>query len=153
MDFDVGDLFGTLFGGTVPTTAATVAQSVAVPEPIPRPEAVELPTPAVGTEWAEVERLPDFDSLPLPGDPCPSCGRLEEWTDLLGGRHCGICEADTLDKAIQWVDQAYRLREQAQPRKPTSQDSPGCVSGGMVDTQDLGSGKPLQAMLGGFSMV
>ena len=40
-----------------------------------------------------------FDDLPLPGPACPRCGSLEEWIDLLGGRHCGICEANTLNKA------------------------------------------------------
>lgn len=59
-----------------------------------------------------------FDDLPLPGPACPRCGSLEEWTDLLGGRHCGICEAGTLNKALQLADRAARLRQQAQRRKP-----------------------------------
>ena len=37
--------------------------------------------------------------------------------------------------------------------EPAPRNAPGCVSGGMVDTQDLDSGKPLQAMLGGFGRV
>jgi len=109
MDFNVSDLLENLFGGTVPTTAA--AQSVAMPEPVPRPKAAELPTPTVDTEPANLDSVPDFDSLPLPGNPCPVCGSLEEWTDLLGRRRCGVCERATLDKAIQLADRAARLRK------------------------------------------
>ena len=94
MDFDVGDLFGNLFGGAAAAVAAMIVQ----------PEAAGLPTPAVEPEAAEVEEVPDFDSLPLPGDPCPVCGSLEEWTDLLGRQRCGVCKRATLDKAIQWAD-------------------------------------------------
>ncbi len=122
MDFDVSDLLENLFGGTVPTAAA-VAQPVAQPEPIPQPEVTELPLlperagPVVDTLAAEWENVADFDSLPLPGDPCPVCGSLEEWTDLLERRRCGVCERETLDKALQLAERVARLRKQAQPRQ------------------------------------
>ena len=52
------------------------------------PEAAELPTLTVDPEAVDVVEVPDFDSLPLPGDPCPVCGSLETWWDMLGGGHC-----------------------------------------------------------------
>jgi hypothetical protein len=119
MEYDVGDMLESLFGGVM-TTTAVVAKSAAVPEPIPGPEAAELPTPVADTEAVEVVEVPDFDDLPLPGDPCPRCGSLEEWADLLGRRRCGVCERATLDKAIQLADRAARLRQKAQRQKSTS---------------------------------
>ena len=63
-----------------------------------------------------------FDALPLPGPACPVCGSLERWQDLLGRQRCGVCEAETLDKAMELAERAARLRQQAQPRKPAPQD-------------------------------
>jgi hypothetical protein len=147
MMLDLQAIFG---NGTTPTRAAMVVQPEVLPEPIPRPKAAELPTLAADTEAVEV---PDFDSLPLPGDPCPRCGSLEKWWDILGGEHCQQCERATLDKALQWVELAARLRQQPQRQKPAPRIAPGCVAAGRVDTQDIDSGKPLQAMLGDFSMA
>jgi hypothetical protein len=147
MDYDVGDLLESLFGGTVPTTAAVVVQYSALPE------VADVPTMIVDPEETDLGEVPDFDSLPEPGKPCPVCGSLETWWDMRGGEHCQHCERPTLDKAIDWADRAARLREQPQPRKPALPIAPGCVSGGMVDTLDLGSGKPLQPMLEGFVAV
>ena len=144
MDFDIDDLFGNLFGGTVPTM---------IVEATAQPEAVVLPTPTVEPEAADAEKVPDFDSLPLPGDPCPLCGSLETWWDILGGEHCQQCDRATLDKAIQWADRAARLRKQAERRKPAPRIAPDCVAGGSVDTLDLGSGTPLQAMPEGLIAV
>jgi hypothetical protein len=81
---------------------------------------------------------------------CPKCGSLEEWTDLLGRQHCGVCERATLDKALRLANRAARLREQAQPRKPAPRIAPSCVSGGMVDTQDLGGNRPTQEQTEGL---
>ena len=106
-DYDVSDLLDNLFGGTTPTRAAMVVQPEVLPEPIPRPKAAELPTPAADTEAVE---MPDFDSLPLPGEPCPVCGSLEEWTDMLDRRRCGNCERDTLDKATRLAERTAQLR-------------------------------------------
>ena len=141
MMLDLQAIFG---NSTTPTTAATMVQPEAAPEPIGRPKPAELPTLAVDADSAEVEAVPDFDSLPLPGEPCPVCGSLEQWTDLLGRQRCGVCERATLDKAIRWADRAARLRQQAQPRKPAPRIPPACVSAGMADTLDLGSNRPLQ---------
>jgi len=150
MDFDVADLFGNLFGGTVPTVAAMAIQREAVPEPIPHPEAAELPTPAVETKTAAVVGMPDFDSLSLPGDPCPRCGSLEEWADLLGGRHCGVCEADALGKALRLAELAAWLRQQAPPRKLAPKIAPHCVAVGSVDSLDPGDKRPLQSQPAGY---
>ncbi|MFZ1933325.1 MAG: hypothetical protein WCB27_01330 [Thermoguttaceae bacterium] len=78
-----------------------------------------------------------FDDLPLPGPACPKCGSLEEWTDLLGWQRCGVCEADTLEKALQLANRAARLRQQSQQRKPAPRIAPGCVSTVPVDTTTL----------------
>jgi len=97
-----------------------------------------------GNTNTETPEVVPFDDLPLPGPACPRCGSLEEWIDLLGGRHCGICEADALNKALQLADRAARLRQQAQRRKPTARIAPRCVAGGRVDTMDPNSTRPLQ---------
>ena len=39
-----------------------------------------------------------WDEATEPGDPCPVCGSLEKWWDILGGEHCQQCEHATLDK-------------------------------------------------------
>ena len=59
----------------------------------------------------------DFESLPEPGDPCPRCGSLETWWDLLGAEHCGHCEADKLKRALGLADRAARLRRRNPPRQ------------------------------------
>ena len=47
--------------------------------------------------------------------------------------------------------EARRARLTGSPAGETvPQDSYGCVSGGMVDTQDLGENQPLQGQLRGF---
>ena len=160
MDFDVIDLLGNLFGGG--PTMATVA---AVPGPdddggrfadwVRRPdchgrmgwEAPGLPESDRWWAWC------DFDDLPLPGPACPVCNSLESWTDLLGRERCKVCEANILDKALQLAEKSARLRKQAQPRKPAPRVAPCCVSGGMVDTLDLGDNRPLQGQLEGFGGV
>jgi hypothetical protein len=143
MDYDVGNMLENLFGGTRPTIIVTTAQPAAVPE------AVKLPTPAVDPEAANLETLPDFDSLPLPGEPCPVCGSLEEWTDMLDRRRCGNCERDTLDKATRLAERTAWLRQQAQRQKPAPRIAPGCVAAGRVDTQDIDSKRPAQSQLWG----
>lgn len=134
MEYNVGDLLESLFDGAILTRIVTPAQ----------PVVVEVPTPIVETEWAAVVEVHDFDSLSLPGEPCPVCQSLKEWTDLLGRRRCGVCERTTLDKAIQWANRAAQLRERAQRQKPTPRIALGCVATGRVDILDVGSNRPLQ---------
>jgi hypothetical protein len=131
------DLQAIFAKGTVPTTAA-VAQPVTVPEPIPRPEVTELATPAADPLAAEWEKVTDFDSLPLPGRPCPQCGSLEMWWDILGSEHCQQCERETLDKSFRLEELAAQLRKQAQPRKPAPRIASGCVAGGMDESKHVG---------------
>ena len=74
--------------------AVVTPATAAVPSEPSEPVASRGPTPLP-------EAVP-FDDLDLPGPACPACprcGSLEEWIDLLGGRHCGICEPGTLGKA------------------------------------------------------
>jgi hypothetical protein len=149
MMLDLQAIFGK---GATPTTA-TVVQSVAVPEPIPGPKAAELPTLAVDTVWAAVVEVPDFNSLPMPGPACLVCGSLESWQDLLGRQRCGVCEADTLGKALKLAELAARLRQQAQQRETTPRITPGCVTVGRVDILDFDGNRPVQGQLQGFDGV
>ena len=52
----------------------------------------------------------DFEDLPEPGNPCPKCGSLEYWTDLLGGRHCQHCDGDLLRRGLELVQLAGKIR-------------------------------------------
>jgi hypothetical protein len=104
-------------------------------------------------EVVNVVEMPDFDSLPLPGDPCLRCGSLEKWWDILGGEHCQQCQRATLDKALQLADLAARLRQKAQPRKPAPRIAPGCVAAGSVDILDTDNHRPVQSQPRGLCGV
>lgn len=138
MEYDVGDLLESLFGGAVPVIVVTTAQ----------PEAVEVPTPIIDPEAANADEIPDFESLPPPGDPCPRCGSLEAWENILGRRRCGVCERDILEKAIGLTIRAARLRERAQRQKPAPRIAPGCVAAGRVDILDVGDDKATACVIG-----
>jgi hypothetical protein len=103
-----------------------------------------------GWETPDLPEAVDVEDLPLPGPGCPVCGSLEQWQDALGRQRCGGCEADALGRALKLVERAARLRRQAQQRKPAARIAPGCVPGGSVDTQDLGSKRPTQGRLRGL---
>ena len=92
------------------TDGAEVEQAVEVTvEPQPDPLAGWVRRQDAAGRWGwEASDLPeearwwavaDFDELPEPGQPCPRCGSLEKWTDLLGGEHCGQCKARKLARA------------------------------------------------------
>jgi len=60
----------------------------------------------------------DADILPWeeyiePPDPCPKCGSLMIWWDVLDGQHCMICEKPKygVEKAAQLRELARRLRQ------------------------------------------
>ena len=55
-----------------------------------------------------------------PPDPCPKCGSLMFWWDVLGGQHCMICEKPKygVEKAAQLRELARRLRQL--PRRASS---------------------------------
>lgn len=146
MDFDASKLLEDLFGGTALTKAATVAPPVVVFAPTLQPVAAELSTPAIDALAAGGDDAPDFDSLPLPGDPCPVCGSLEQWTDAIGRNRCEVCERAILDKAIRWADRAARLREKSQLSKPAPRIAPGCVATGRGDILDLAGNRPTQGL-------
>ncbi len=58
----------------------------------------------------EARPADDFLGLASPGEPCPTCGGLSFFTDLLGGRHCQTCEAGLAERTFQLVERAERLR-------------------------------------------
>ena len=66
--------------------------------------------------------LPDTDMAPWdeciePPDPCPKCGSLMIWWDVLGGQHCMICDKPKhpREKAAELRKLAARLRRSAGP--------------------------------------
>jgi hypothetical protein len=167
MAFDAADFLENLFSS--PTVAAVAMADAAVsPEPIPRPEAADAPADhlaalpfadwvrrldchgRMGWESSDPPEAIPFDDLLLPGPACPVCGSLEVWTDLLGRQRCGVCERGILEKAMRLVEQAARLRNQISQQEPTPRIAPCCVSGGIVDTLDLNTARPLQGHPRGF---
>ncbi|MEN6452083.1 MAG: hypothetical protein ABFC96_16455 [Thermoguttaceae bacterium] len=151
-----------IFGESCAAVPVAVTTIIAVPEP----EAAPVPDDAGGSfsDWVyradalgvtgwQAPDLPEvapFDALPVPGPACPVCGSLEEWTDLLGGRHCQQCDGDWLRRALDWAERAARLREQSATRKAAARIAPGCVPAGLVDTLDVGSKRPAQGQSEGF---
>jgi hypothetical protein len=60
----------------------------------------------------------DADIMPWeeciePPSPCPKCGCLMVWWDVLGGQHCMICEKPkhAVEKAAELRELAKRLRQ------------------------------------------
>ncbi len=55
-----------------------------------------------------------------PPHPCPKCGSVMFWWDVLGGQHCMICEKPKygVEKAAQLRELARRLRQL--PRRASS---------------------------------
>jgi len=70
----------------------------------------------------------DPDGWPVgsiePAEPCPTCGGLEKWWDLLGGEHCMACERLTLARAHRWAARAAAIRQ----RQPRTKGSEQCVT-------------------------
>jgi hypothetical protein len=54
-----------------------------------------------------------WDGCPEPPDPCPKCGSLMLWWNLLGRQYCMICEkpAYPLEKAAKLRELAKNLRQ------------------------------------------
>ena len=77
-----------------------------------------IPTVAPSVAVCELVALPDdypaWEQAEPPGEPCPACGSLEYWLNLLGGRHCQICEGAKLQRALRLLAVAARIRS----RKP-----------------------------------
>jgi hypothetical protein len=90
----------------------------------------------------------DWDALPEPGPACPRCGSLDFSVDLLGGRHCGRCEAQRLARSRRLAEKAERLRRAAPPKKPASPVAPGCEETRADDTQPAKGPSPSAAILG-----
>lgn len=60
----------------------------------------------------EAQRWWDTCEEVLP-DPCPRCGSLEKWWDLLGGGHCQRCEMFVMEHSRSLANRAARLRRQS----------------------------------------
>ena len=153
---DLQAIFG---GGSMVSSVASEPAPVVQPEAAPFIDAATPPFSTVVAPFIVPEVAPmmmmmtpemaPFDDLDLPGPACPVCGGLEKWTAALGRQRCGVCDGATLEKALKLAELAARLREQAQRRKPAPRIAPGCVSGGMADTLDLGDKRPARCVYGG----
>jgi hypothetical protein len=83
------------------------------------PEAVTaLPTELVAAmeaNWAALRRLatpeppPELEEIDLPS-PCPTCGSLELWQNLLGDWRCQSCDPPV--RGMKLLELAIRLRRQ-----------------------------------------
>ena len=45
--------------------------------------------------------------------PCSKCGEIMAWWDILGGRHCSMCEASGLQRSVELIETASRLRRRS----------------------------------------
>jgi len=70
----------------------------------------------------------DFEALPDGGEPCPRCGSLDAWHDLVGGRRCGECDGGKLGRALQLAHRAARLRRN-RPTVPRGARQPNPAAG------------------------
>jgi hypothetical protein len=132
MSFDVGDLLGSLFG--VGPTVATVAA-------VPRNKLVPLVVDGRqddgdGGRFADWVRRPDCHGRM--GWETPDLPEAERWW--------ARCDFDDLPE----VPEGFSMGELPKPAPPLPRRG---VSGGMVDTLDLGDNRPLQGQLRGFAGV
>ncbi len=129
MAFDVADLLEDLFGGgPIMATAAAV--------PGPDDDGGGRQHDDDGVRFADWVRRPDWHGLM--GWEAPGLPESDRWW--------ARCDFDDLPE----VPEGFSIGELP---KVAHQDSRGCVSGGMVDTQDLGNNRLLQRPLEGFVRV
>ncbi len=69
------------------------------------------PLPGVAT----VGGAPSFPGDDAPPPPCPRCGSLELWWDLLGQPHCQHCDAAAFERSRRWLERAERIRRRMAP--------------------------------------
>ena len=93
-----------------------------------RPPATVQPPPP-GRESASSKTLsaPSLDLPPGwavdavdavdPPAPCPVCGSMELWLDMLGRYRCQHCEANQFRRAMRWAVRAAQLRQIKQVRE------------------------------------
>ena len=70
------------------------------------PQAPPVAVVPVGDGW---------ESAIEPPPPCPKCGSLELWQDILGGWHCQHCDGAKFQRSLRLMDQAARLQRVARP--------------------------------------
>jgi len=121
MNFDVGDLLGNLFGGAVvPTLTPEPAGPSADAPTTDTAPAAEAGLDALGLDlaeraWAADAWQPWEDCLPVESiQPCPTCGSLDLWWDLLGGVHCQHCDGEVFRRSLELLDLAERIRGRKQ---------------------------------------
>lgn len=73
------------------------------------------PVPVPVVTVAVPEGADDCDTIDPPA-PCPKCGSLELWQDLLGGWHCQRCDVAAWRRSRRLLDRAVRSRQQVDTR-------------------------------------
>ena len=90
------------------------------------PATVQPPPPGRESESASSKTLsaPSLDLPPGwavdavdPPAPCPVCGSMELWLDMLGRYRCQHCEANQFRRAMRWAVRAAQLRQIKQVRE------------------------------------
>jgi hypothetical protein len=82
-------------------------QHVVAP-PTSAPPFSVLPSLLPGVDLSDIE----------PPPPCPVCGSLELWQDMLVRSRCQRCEVEKFYRALRWAKRAAQLR-QLYPAPPT----------------------------------
>jgi hypothetical protein len=129
--------------GAIPTVCRPTAM-VDAPEPAPDPFAgwVLRPDAAGRMGWeapdlSEVDRWwveCAWEDLPTFPEPCPVCGSLELWWDLLGGVHCQRCERPVLERSLRLAEKAAGIRQRTRLAEAAAHGKPRpCVPAGSVD--------------------
>lgn len=88
------------------------------PPDVPDAERWWVDLPAVDEPMPGVVTMGDAPSFPADGArvaPCPRCGSLELWWDLLGQPHCQHCDHTGLARARRLREHANLLRQLAAP--------------------------------------
>jgi hypothetical protein len=104
-----------------PADARPDGPDVQLPLGLSEPDPLGTPTPIDPADLEPCQRWwehGDFEDLPEPADPCPTCGSLAWWEDLAGGRHCLTCERDRFQRAERLATKAADLRARATLRSP-----------------------------------
>jgi hypothetical protein len=100
MMLDIVDFFDELFELKSRKKQAATGETLADNLAGELPAVIPL---APDSDWSVWE-----DAIPTPG-PCPKCGNLELWWDMLGRQRCQRCEQAIFERALRLAEQAKSL--------------------------------------------
>ena len=85
--------------------------------------------PCIWTEYPTLcEQNMGWDQAVEP-IPCSICGEIMAWWDILGGRHCMICEAAGLERSVELIQAAARLKGRGSKSRMRTAGRPLCQGG------------------------